>query len=58
MNFIRRLVSSNQIFIKMVAPFTSIILFLLSISSYYKSKKNYRTWKKKIQIHSLKLKKN
>lgn len=47
MNSIRRLVSSNQIFIKMVAPFTSIILFLQSIFSYYKSKKNYRTWKKK-----------
>ena len=47
MNSIRRLVSSNQIFVKMVAPFTSLILFLQNISSYHKSKKKYRTWKKK-----------
>lgn len=47
MNSIRKLVSSNKIFVKMVAPFTSIILFLQSISSYFKSKKNYRAWKNK-----------
>ena len=47
MNFIRTLVSSNQLFVKMVAPFTSIILFLQNISNYTKSKKKYTRWIKK-----------